>query len=102
MNWIYVHGENNSKFVENRHVAKVGEHLPQTMSDGSICAATPISPGRRRRSPPSWGPQGAVEIIFRSDLGDAAKIEARSEEYRAKFDDEGATGDWSVHAFSPL
>jgi propionyl-CoA carboxylase beta chain len=31
------------------------------------------------------GPKGAVEIIFRSDLGDAAKIEARTEEYRAKF-----------------
>jgi propionyl-CoA carboxylase beta chain len=31
------------------------------------------------------GPKGAVEIIFRSDLGDAAKIEARTEEYRTKF-----------------
>jgi len=31
------------------------------------------------------GPKGAVEIIFRSDLGDAAKIEARTEEYRQKF-----------------
>jgi propionyl-CoA carboxylase beta chain len=31
------------------------------------------------------GPKGAVEIIFRSDLGDAAKIAARTEEYRAKF-----------------
>src|SRR6266436_56285 len=31
------------------------------------------------------GPKGAVEIIFRSDIGDAAKIEARTEEYRAKF-----------------
>jgi propionyl-CoA carboxylase beta chain len=31
------------------------------------------------------GPKGAVEIIFRSDLGDAAKIEARTDEYRAKF-----------------
>jgi propionyl-CoA carboxylase beta chain len=31
------------------------------------------------------GPKGAVEIIFRSDLGDADKIEARTEEYRAKF-----------------
>jgi propionyl-CoA carboxylase beta chain len=31
------------------------------------------------------GPKGAVEIIFRSDLDDAAKIEARTEEYRAKF-----------------
>ena len=31
------------------------------------------------------GPKGAVEIIFRGDLGDAARIEARSEEYRAKF-----------------
>jgi propionyl-CoA carboxylase beta chain len=31
------------------------------------------------------GPKGAVEIIFRGDLGDAAKIEARAEEYREKF-----------------
>jgi propionyl-CoA carboxylase beta chain len=31
------------------------------------------------------GPKGAVEIIFRSDLDDAAKIEARTEEYRGKF-----------------
>jgi len=31
------------------------------------------------------GPKGAVEIIFRSDLGDEAKIEARTEEYRQKF-----------------
>jgi len=31
------------------------------------------------------GPKGAVEIIFRADLGDAAKIEARAEEYRRKF-----------------
>jgi propionyl-CoA carboxylase beta chain len=31
------------------------------------------------------GPKGAVEIIFRSDLGDAGKIEARTEEYRTKF-----------------
>jgi propionyl-CoA carboxylase beta chain len=31
------------------------------------------------------GPKGAVEIIFRSDLGDPAKIEARTEEYRQKF-----------------
>ncbi len=31
------------------------------------------------------GPKGAVEIIFRSDLGDATKIEARTEEYREKF-----------------
>src|SRR6202030_3037917 len=31
------------------------------------------------------GPTGAVEIIFRSDIGDADKIEARTEEYRAKF-----------------
>src|SRR5689334_12002728 len=30
------------------------------------------------------GPKGAVEIIFRSDLGDPDKIEARTEEYRAK------------------
>ena len=31
------------------------------------------------------GPKGAVEIIFRDDLGDAAAIEARTEEYREKF-----------------
>ncbi len=31
------------------------------------------------------GPKGAVEIIFRRDIGDAAKIEARTEEYRSKF-----------------
>src|SRR3546814_604307 len=32
------------------------------------------------------GPKGAVEIIFRGDLGDTAKIEARTEEYREKLD----------------
>jgi len=31
------------------------------------------------------GAKGAVEIIFRSDLGDANKIAARTEEYRQKF-----------------
>jgi propionyl-CoA carboxylase beta chain len=31
------------------------------------------------------GPKGAVEIIFRGDMGDPAKIEARTEEYREKF-----------------
>ncbi len=31
------------------------------------------------------GPKGAVEIIFRGDAGDPAKLEARTEEYRAKF-----------------
>src|SRR5438046_969031 len=31
------------------------------------------------------GPKGAVEIIFRGDLGDEAAIEARTEEYREKF-----------------
>jgi propionyl-CoA carboxylase beta chain len=31
------------------------------------------------------GPKGAVEIIFRSDLGDSGKIAARTEEYREKF-----------------
>ena len=31
------------------------------------------------------GPQGAVEIIFRGDMGDAEKIEKRVEEYREKF-----------------
>ncbi len=31
------------------------------------------------------GPKGAVEIIFRGDMGDPKKIEARTEEYREKF-----------------
>jgi len=31
------------------------------------------------------GPKGAVEIIFRKDIGDAEKIEKRTEEYREKF-----------------
>jgi len=31
------------------------------------------------------GPKGAVEIIFRADLGDAVAIEARTDEYREKF-----------------
>jgi propionyl-CoA carboxylase beta chain len=31
------------------------------------------------------GPKGAVEIIFRRDIGDAAKIAERTEEYRKKF-----------------
>jgi propionyl-CoA carboxylase beta chain len=31
------------------------------------------------------GPKGAVEIIFRKDLGDEEKIAARTEEYRQKF-----------------
>ena len=31
------------------------------------------------------GPKGAVEIIFRKDIGDQAKIDARTEEYRKKF-----------------
>ncbi|MFZ5792159.1 MAG: acyl-CoA carboxylase subunit beta [Pseudomonadota bacterium] len=31
------------------------------------------------------GPKGAVEIIFRGDIGDAAKIAQRTEEYRRKF-----------------
>ncbi len=31
------------------------------------------------------GPKGAVEIIFRGDIGDAEKIAARTEEYRQKF-----------------
>jgi Acetyl-CoA carboxylase, carboxyltransferase component (subunits alpha and beta) len=31
------------------------------------------------------GPKGAVEIIFRKDIGDQAKIDARTEEYRQKF-----------------
>jgi propionyl-CoA carboxylase beta chain len=31
------------------------------------------------------GPKGAVEIIFRQDIGDDAKIAERTEEYREKF-----------------
>jgi propionyl-CoA carboxylase beta chain len=31
------------------------------------------------------GAKGAVEIIFRSDIGDSAKIASRTEEYREKF-----------------
>jgi len=31
------------------------------------------------------GPKGAVEIIFRQDIGDAARITERTEEYRTKF-----------------
>ena len=31
------------------------------------------------------GPKGAVEIIFRQDMGDAEKIAERTEEYRKKF-----------------
>jgi propionyl-CoA carboxylase beta chain len=31
------------------------------------------------------GPKGAVEIIFRADMNDPEKIEARTEEYREKF-----------------
>jgi propionyl-CoA carboxylase beta chain len=31
------------------------------------------------------GPKGAVEIIFRQDLGDAEKIAERTQEYREKF-----------------
>ncbi len=31
------------------------------------------------------GPKGAVEIIFRADAGDEAKIEKRAEDYRARF-----------------
>src|SRR5882762_4555587 len=31
------------------------------------------------------GPKGAVEIIFRADIGDAGAIAQRTEEYRAKF-----------------
>jgi propionyl-CoA carboxylase beta chain len=31
------------------------------------------------------GPKGAVEIIFRGDIGDAGKIAERTEEYRQKF-----------------
>ena len=48
------------------------------------------SAGRHQFAWPSaeiavMGPKGAVEIIFRADLGDKAAIEARTEEYREKF-----------------
>src|SRR5262249_24113681 len=33
----------------------------------------------------AMGPKGAVEIIVRGEIGDQAKIEARTEEYRDKF-----------------
>ncbi len=31
------------------------------------------------------GPKGAVEIIFRAEIGDAKKLDARTDEYRRKF-----------------
>ena len=31
------------------------------------------------------GPKGAVEIIFRADIGDEKKIAQRTEEYRERF-----------------
>jgi propionyl-CoA carboxylase beta chain len=31
------------------------------------------------------GPKGAVEIIFREEIGNQERIEARTEEYRQKF-----------------
>ena len=31
------------------------------------------------------GPKGAVEIIFRADIGDAEKTAGRTEEYRRRF-----------------
>ena len=31
------------------------------------------------------GPKGAVEIIFRSEMNDPARIEARTQEYRERF-----------------
>ena len=31
------------------------------------------------------GPKGAVEIIFRADIGDAEKIAARTKEYEGRF-----------------
>jgi propionyl-CoA carboxylase beta chain len=31
------------------------------------------------------GPKGAVEIIFRGDIGDKQKIDARTEDYRKRF-----------------
>ena len=43
------------------------------------------------------GPKGAVEIIFRGDLGDQAKIEARTEEYREKFANPFIAGEPRLH-----
>jgi propionyl-CoA carboxylase beta chain len=38
------------------------------------------------------GPKGAVEIIFRSELGDADKIAERTESYKSKFANPFAAG----------
>lgn len=38
------------------------------------------------------GPKGAVEIIFRQDIGDEDKIEVRTEEYRTRFANPFAAG----------
>ena len=43
------------------------------------------------------GPKGAVEIIFRADIGDAAKIAQRTEEYRAKFANPFVAGEPRLH-----
>ena len=43
------------------------------------------------------GPKGAVEIIFRGDIGDAQKIEARTEEYREKFANPFVAGEPRLH-----
>ena len=43
------------------------------------------------------GPKGAVEIIFRADIGDAAKIAARTEEYREKFANPFVAGASRLH-----
>ena len=43
------------------------------------------------------GPKGAVEIIFRKDLGDPQKIAARTEEYRQKFANPFVAGQPRLH-----
>ena len=47
----------------------------------STCAATSTSPGRRAEIA-VMGAKGAVEIIFRDEKGDPAKIAAREAEYK--------------------
>ena len=40
------------------------------------------------------GPQGAVEIIFRQDIGDEAKIKKRTDKYREKFSNPFVAGQY--------
>jgi propionyl-CoA carboxylase beta chain len=57
---------------------------PMTSWARSICGATSTSPGPWQRSR-WWAPRARSRSSFRSDIGDSDKIEARTEEYRAKF-----------------